>query len=321
MTGAFVPAGDIASAIGSWCEGRRAAARGAGPAYRLLAIAAVLIVVLVAATGFAVQASDFMVMLALLGGGVGLAWAMRWCRLARPADALEASAIVLGSSIATGCLSILLATIAPPLRDVALATADGWLFPFLSWPAMARGLAGHPSLVGAMQGVYSTLLWQPFALVALLAALGRSATMWRFLHAWLLALATCLAIFAVMPAVTAQVHYGFPPGSIGGLTLDTAWRPTHILLGVRDGTIRQLASGSMAGMIDFPSFHAAGATLLAWGFRRAGPLGRPMVALNCAMIPTIPLVGSHYFVDIVAGIALAVTVIAATRETEFAVRR
>lgn len=287
-------------------------ATGSRPVYLLLALASLLIVALVPALGFAVAGRDFAVMVALLAGVVALAQAMRRVGLGRIADAQEGGAIILASGMATGCLSILLATLDLPLRDASLAAADAWLFPFLSWPGMAHALAAHPNLVEWMQAVYSTLLWQPFALVLLLAATGRSAVLWRFLHAWVLALVACLAIFAVAPAVTAQVHYGFPSGSIAGLTVNAGWRPAQIMLQVRSGTLHLLASGSMTGLIDFPSFHAMGAVLLGWGFWRAGPIGWPMVALDMAMIPTIPLIGSHYFVDVAAGMALAGVIVVAT---------
>ena len=69
----------------------------------------------------------------------------------------------------------------------------------------------------------------------------------------------------------------------------------------------------MAGLITFPSFHAAGAVLLAWGFRSVPLLGIPFVALNIAMLATIPVIGSHYFVDVIGGIAVAALAIAGSR--------
>jgi hypothetical protein len=211
---------------------------------------------------------------------------------------------------------VLLATLATPYRDGTLAAADRLLFPFLSWPAMAHALGQSPRLVAAMGEVYSTLVWQPFALVALLAMSRQRDALWQFVHAWLLTLAVCLAIFALMPAVTAQVHYGFAIGDVAGLQVNAGWRPFAILTQVRSGAMTTLASGSMTGLITFPSFHAAGAALLGWSAARAGRLGWPLVALNLAMMPTIPLIGSHYFVDVVGGLIVAAVVIRATRPAQ-----
>jgi hypothetical protein len=295
--------------------GRTAWAGEAGPAYRLLAVEVAVIAVLVAVLGFRVDGDDFQIMAMLLSGTVGIAWAMRWCRMGQPADALEAGSLVMSAAMAVGSLSVVLGTIAPPYRDAALAGADGWLFP-LSWPTMARWLGGHPALVTMMSRVYATLLWQPFALVALLAAIGERASMWRFVRAWMLALIACVAVFALVPAATAQVHYGFAPGSIPGLTVDAAWRPFGILERVRSGDLRMLSAHNMAGMVDFPSFHAAGAVMIGWGARQAGRLGWPLIALAALMFPTIPLIGSHYFVDMFAGVLVALMAIRATRPVQ-----
>jgi len=302
-----------AAALRRFAAARTAGNPAATPAYRLLGLQAALIVALVPVLGFGVDVHDFGVMLVALAGAVALALAMRWCRFGRAADALEASALIVASGMAAGCLSVLLATTAAPFRDTTLAAADRLLFPFLSWPAMAHDLGGSPRLVAAMGEVYSTLTWQPFALAALLAAAGRGDALWRFAHAWLLALMLCLAVFALAPAVTAQVHYGFAMRDIAGLHVNAGWRPTVILTDVRSGTLTTLASGSMTGLIDFPSFHAAGATLLGWAALRAGRFGWPLLALNLAIIPTIPLIGSHYFIDVVAGVAVAALAIRATR--------
>jgi hypothetical protein len=300
----------------AFAAGRSAIELSAAPAYRLLALQAVLILGLVAALDFRIDRHDFTVMLTALAGAAALALAMRWCRFGRAADALEAAAAIVASGMVTGCLSVLLATIGAPYRDGMLAAADRLLFPFLSWPAMAHALGQSPRVVAAMGELYSTLVWQPFALIVLLAALGRGKALWRFVHAWMLALVLCLAVFALVPAVTAQVHYDFAIGDIAGLQVNAGWRPFAILSQVRSGALTTLASGSMTGLIDFPSFHTAGATLLGWGALKAGRLGWPLLVLNLAIIPTIPLIGSHYFVDIVGGLVVAWLVIRATRPAQ-----
>lgn len=298
-----------------FAAGRMVFRREAAPVYRLLALQAALVVGLVAVLGFTVSRADFSSMLTLLGLAVGAAAAVRWIGFDRPADILEAGAALLGASMAVGCLSVLLATIGAPWRDAALDGADRLLFPFLSWPAMAGALARRPLLIAAMCRVYSTLLWQPFLLVGWLAWSGRRRELWRWLHAWLLALIACLAVFALAPAMSAQVHHHVTPDRLPGLSVDAGWRPAALLTAIRSGAMRELASSSMAGMIDFPSFHTAGALLLGWGFAQTGKLGRPLVGLNVAMLPTIPLVGSHYFVDMLAGALVALVAILGTRRS------
>lgn len=283
------------------------------PAFRLIGLQTALIVALLFLTGFGYDGSDINTIAALIAIAVGIGFYLRWRGFARVATAIEAMAALLASGVAVACLSILVATFSPPLVDPALAAADRLLFPFLSWRDMALGLSPYHRLIGAMCAVYSTLLWQPFVLVGVLALTGRGDAAWRFVHAWLLTLIICVAIFAVAPSLTAFVHYGISPAQMPALTVNAGWRPAEIISQIRDGSIHILSSRSMSGLIDFPSFHSAGAILLGWGFRRVPVIGWAFVALDALMLTTIPLVGSHYFVDVLAGISVAIVAIRLTR--------
>jgi len=80
---------------------------------------------------------------------------------------------------------------------------------------------------------------------------------------------------------------------------------------VRDGTLRALDLGALSGIVTFPSFHAASAVLYLWALWPVKWL-RPVTLLaNGTMLAATPIVGGHYFVDIFAGIAVAVGAIAA----------
>lgn len=281
--------------------------------YRLLAIQGLVIVALVLALGFTYRGEHINLALGVLASVIATAALLRWRGLVRIAGAAEAMALVLIATMAVGCQSVLVATLSMPYLDPVLAGADGLVFPFLSWPDMARAASIRPQLMAAMCWVYSSLLWQPFVLAALLAAFGRHDRLWQFVHAWALALVACVAVFAFAPAVTAYVHYGFTQADTPFLTVNAGWRPAEIIAGIRSGEIRELGTGQMAGLIDFPSFHTAGAVLLAWGFREVPVLRAPFLLLNLAMIATVPVIGSHYFVDVVAGVAVAALAIAGSR--------
>jgi hypothetical protein len=286
------------------------------PAFRLIGLQVALIIALLSLTGFDYDGRDINTIALLITFAVGIGFYLRWRGLARLATAIEAMAAVLASSVAVACLSLLVATFRAPLADPILAAADRLLFPFVSWRDMAIGLAPYHSLVRAMCAIYSTLLWQPFVLVAALALTGREGVAWRFVHAWLLTLLICITIFAVAPALSPYVHYGVTPADVPALTVNAGWRPAEIIGHIRDGAIHTLSSSTMSGLITFPSFHSAGAVLLGWGFRRVPLVGWAFVALNAAMLATIPFVGSHYFVDILGGVVVAVLAIAMTRRDQ-----
>jgi hypothetical protein len=69
----------------------------------------------------------------------------------------------------------------------------------------------------------------------------------------------------------------------------------------------------LAGIVTFPSFHAASAVIFLWALWSVCWM-RPIAAITMgAMLIVTPFVGGHYFTDIIAGIAVAVISIAAAR--------
>ena len=288
-------------------------AAGSLGSYRLLAVKVALIAALVPALGFTIAGADLWVSALTQLFLVAAAFVLRGRGLARVATAIEAMVLILAASMVTACLSVLLATLGLPYRDATLAAVDAAIFPFFTWREMFALLHHRDALVHVMSAVYQTLLWQPFLLVALLAASGREHACWRFVHAWYLTLAACLIVFPFVTAVSPYAFYGIAHGDIPALGVDTGWWPARLLNDIRSGALRELSPQNMTGLISVPSFHAGGATLLFWGFRHVRLVGPAFMALNIAMAATAPLIGAHYFIDIVAGVAVAVAAILVTR--------
>ena len=80
---------------------------------------------------------------------------------------------------------------------------------------------------------------------------------------------------------------------------------------IRDGSMRALDLGAMTGIVTFPSFHAASAAIYLWALWPVKLL-RPdaLIWRMSLMIAATPAVGGHYFIDVVAGLALAAASIA-----------
>jgi membrane-associated phospholipid phosphatase len=82
---------------------------------------------------------------------------------------------------------------------------------------------------------------------------------------------------------------------------------------IRDGSLRILETSTLGGIITFPSFHAVAAVLALWALWCVWWL-RPLALIaNVSMLLATPLVGGHYFVDVIAGVGLSVLAIAAAR--------
>ena len=112
----------------------------------------------------------------------------------------------------------------------------------------------------------------------------------------------CAIIFPFVPALGPYVQNHLVASDIPALTVHQGWHPTEVLDAIRRGAIWTLDPAKMSGMVSVPSFHSAGAILLAWAFRRVPVIGIGFIALDLGIILTAPMIGSHYFIDIVAGI-------------------
>ena len=71
----------------------------------------------------------------------------------------------------------------------------------------------------------------------------------------------------------------------------------------------------MQGIVTMPSYHTVMAVLLTYAFRGTGLVGYGIATLNAVMLISIPPIGGHYLVDVIAGAALALGAIAVQRAT------
>jgi membrane-associated phospholipid phosphatase len=79
-----------------------------------------------------------------------------------------------------------------------------------------------------------------------------------------------------------------------------------VFYGLRDGSFRALVAVGSEGIISFPSLHAGLAVILVIAVWPIPILGWAALVLNVAMLVATPIEGSHYFSDILSGIAVAI---------------
>jgi PAP2 superfamily len=134
----------------------------------------------------------------------------------------------------------------------------------------------------------------------------------QFTLACILALILTTLISSLLPAMGTYYHYGvhvdlskFSPGDY--------FFSEHDLPLLRDGSLRTLDIKKLAGIITFPSFHAAAAVLFLWALWSVWWV-RPLALIaNVGMLLVTPIGSGHYFIDVFAGIGVAVVAIAAAR--------
>jgi len=228
-------------------------------------------------------------MLALAGSGLVL----RGLGITRIGSGIESIALFTAISMAAPLSAVIMASSNMPLVDQWLAELDRDLFFGFNRSEVANWVASRDGLFWVTQQVYHSLIIQPYVLLAILYAAGMTGRGCRLLFAWGLTLAIILCIFPFFPAT------GMPPFFL---------EYQETFFGARDGTLRIIGRQALTGIITFPSFHAAAAVLLGWGFLRVGKLGPPMVVLNLLMFFSA-IVAGHYLIDLFAGGAIAVVAI------------
>jgi PAP2 superfamily len=198
-----------------------------------------------------------------------------------------------------------------PMRDASLLAVDRSLG--LDWAAYVRFVDAHPELSAWLNIGYNMIRWPIFAIPIVLAAKGRYRRVEEFTFAFGAALVATTIISALVPAIGVYQQIGLDPATLKNIDPHAYLDQLRDLPPTRDGTLRHLELLGLGGIVTFPSFHAASAILYSWALwpvRWTRPL---VVLVNGVMLTATPLNGGHYFIDLFAGVAIAVLAIAAAR--------
>lgn len=191
-----------------------------------------------------------------------------------------------------------------PLQDANLLAIDRALG--LDWDAYMNYVNERPVLASWLGYGYTMIRWPIFAIPAVLAAVYRFERLQEFIFAFSIALIVTTLISIFVPAIGAYQHVGIDPATLKNLDLRAYTDFLRDFAPVRDGAMRTLDLLNLSGIVYFPSFHAGSAILYAWALWPVRWIRPFAVLANAAMIAATPVNGAHYFVDVIAGIALAV---------------
>jgi hypothetical protein len=174
----------------------------------------------------------------------------------------------------------------------------------LDWVAWTKWVAAHPKIYLILVVSYNT---QPIQALFCYIYNIHTHAFWKNNEIWwvtFISIMTTIGISAVVPASNPYVYYGV-------LGADHFAHMTQFL-GLREG-LRVITFGMNEGIIQLPSFHTILAIIFTYNVRHNGWLFVPAIVLNATVILACPSVGSHYFVDLPAGAAVAAATIWAVR--------
>ena len=181
--------------------------------------------------------------------------------------------------------------LALPFNDATYARMDAALG--FSWPHWALFLKAHPLLDTPLSFAYYAFIPQYFLVYFVLAMLNdRQRAAEFFWSANLAGVIICL-VSGLIPAMGAAAYF---------LHASESW--TRDLLAARQYGPTTFVLAHIAGIAQMPSYHGAMAGLLIWSSRRTGLFGWAVAALNLTMLAGTPFEGSHYLVDVLAGLGI-----------------
>jgi PAP2 superfamily len=185
-----------------------------------------------------------------------------------------------------------------PLQDRLFTRVDAALG--VNWFAIAHWVDGHLEIQRALKFAYASMGAQIAIPVVVLAFANRLSDLRIYLLAFTLALVVTTIIGALLPAASPIVlvdRTTFNVLRFSGAT------PIEHLARLRAAAPIVL-SGSLGGVIAFPSFHAAVATLTPLVLYRYRGLFVALLLLDAAMLGGCVTEGAHYLSDVLAGIGI-----------------
>lgn len=197
-----------------------------------------------------------------------------------------------------------------PLADGTLEAADRLLG--FDWPALLKLHDSHPYVDWVVSGAYKTIFSQIAVIITILALTGQAERLYRFLVAANIALVATCIIAVFFPALGPYEFLHLSPADHPHIDLITSDKMTAPILWLRAATLTDPIPEFTVGLISFPSFHSTTAAIYMWSTWRTPVLRWISLGLNAMMLIATPIQGSHYLVDVIAGIAMAAAAVGAT---------
>lgn len=266
-----------------------------------------LLALAVVFTDFALEPMAYGVTIAVALGFVLMAYRHRLSKaeLADPKLVFSLGAIgqVLLICAIVGPLSYVAGAAHWPLQDQAFLALDRALG--MDPEPIARFVNAHPWLADVLARGYGLIKLPLLGIPIVLALTARYVRLQLFMLAMSLALMITILISAFAPAIGTYYGLQLPAAELPDVNTSIYAAQLRDILALREGSLRELELFKLAGIVSFPSFHAASAVLYMWALWPVRGLGGIAACLNLLMIAATPVIGAHYMVDVIGGVGLA----------------
>jgi membrane-associated phospholipid phosphatase len=190
-----------------------------------------------------------------------------------------------------------------PLQDQALLSIDRAMG--MDPEAIVAFVNNHPWLAKCLDSSYGFIKWPLLGVPIVLAMTLRLIRLQQFTLALIIALAVTIVVSIFVPAVGTYYGLNVSPRQFPFVDASIYAAQLRDIQLLRDGSLRHLELFKIAGIVSFPSFHAASAVLYMWALWPVRGFKSAAIAINALMIAATPVVGAHYVIDVIAGIVVA----------------
>ena len=274
-----------------------------------LGVLALIDVAAMAISGFRIAGYAAVPILAVSAAAAGLGYLYS---TVRPDERLAAlcygAAFLITYTLVGAILSYIGTSLNLPLLDARFAHADAAIG--FDWLAVLE-LTDRWTVLGTLlRTAYFTCLPQIVGVFLILAATHQLKRLADFIFLFTATSLVTVVLSSLLPAAGAFVFHDPPAALRDAVGYDAGlWHLKHFEA-LRSGAMRAIDPGLIEGLVTFPSFHAALAVITVWAVWCTRFIAYPTLALNVVVIASAVPVGGHYFIDIVAGLAIAAAAIA-----------
>lgn len=225
--------------------------------------------------------------------------------------ALGATAQIVLITVVMTPLTYAAAALNFPLQDAWLDNLDRAMG--LDWGAYLAFVNDHELARIVLTIGYGMIRWPIFIIPVALVLVRDYRRLQEFTMAFALALIATTIVSALVPAIGTFYHLHLTAADYPNIEPLAYLEQLRDLPPVRDGSLRRLDLLALTGLVTFPSFHAASAVLYLWALWPVRWLRAVALVSNGTMLLATPIHGGHYFVDVIAGVAVAIAGIVAAR--------
>lgn len=192
---------------------------------------------------------------------------------------------------------VLTGSLVYPEWDTVFTRWDAYIG--FNWLAYYAFVTQHIWIHSILRNAYNMCAWQGILMLIVLPLIGHANTGRVLLLRYMMTALITMTIGVFMPAVGAFAYYHLPIASKIGYIA--------VMRGLRMGN-HVINLNCVQGLVVFPSFHAALATMCILASWRIAYVRWMFILLNGCVILSAPVEGGHYGVDVIAGILLTLMV-------------